>query len=100
MELSVFFKHLEGGVFKLLPLWEEQCNGRDVHLDLYIQDLLDEMVGAQTTFPDLLENGQYVSLLNTIQYMAAHECSHAAWKRKVLKMMRTLNEMGGRCHDV
>lgn len=100
MSLAVFFEQLEGGVFKLLPLWEDQMNGLDVHLDIYICDLIDEMIGAQQTFPELSTNGQYLSMVNTLQYMATHECTHAAWKRRVLKIMGMLNEMGGRCHNV
>lgn len=100
MNLAVFFERLEGGVFKLLPLWEDQANGIDVHLDIYIRDLIDEMIGAQQTFPELSTNGQYVSIVNILQYMATHECTHASWKRRVFKMLEMLNEMGGRCRDV
>lgn len=100
MELVAYLEQLEGGVFKLLPLWEDQNNGQDVHLDLYIQDLLDEMIGAQETFPSLAGNGHYIKVVNTVQYMAKHECSRSAWKRRVFGMMNTLNRMRGYCRDV
>ena len=75
-------------------------DGSDVHLDLYIRDLIDEMVGAEVTFPELADYGKYISIINILQYMAAHKCSHQAWKRRVLKMMGMLNEMGRQSHHV
>lgn len=95
MKVTTFLKHMEGGIFKLLPLYEEQQEGHDVHLDVYMDDLWDELIGAQDLFPELAENGEYISILNTVQFLRTHECEHQIWKRRVLKMVHTLNNMGG-----
>lgn len=96
MKLTSFYKHMEGGIFKLLPLYEEQQEGLDVHLDVYMRDLWDELVGAQALFPELEESGEYISILNTVQFLMTNECDHDTWKRRILKMVRMLNELGVR----
>lgn len=98
MRITSFYKHMEGGIFKLLPLYEEQQEGLDVHLDVYMQDLWDELIGAQALFPELAENGEYISILNTVHFLMANECDFDTWRRRVLKMVRTLNELGGARH--
>lgn len=98
MKLSTFYKHMEGGIFKLLPLYEEQQEGQDVHLDVYMADLWDELVGAQALFPELEEDADYVGILNTVQFLMNNECDHDIWKRRILKMVKTLNELRGYRH--
>lgn len=98
MKITSFYKHMEGGIFKLLPLYEEQQEGRDVHLDTYMADLWDELVGAQALFPELEENGDYIGILNTVQFLMTNECDLETWKRRVLRMVKTLNELRGYRH--
>lgn len=96
MKLTTFYKHMEGGIFKLLPLYEEQQEGQDVHLDVYMADLWDELIGAQALFPELADDVDYITILNTVRFLMDNECELDVWKRRVLKMVRMLNEMGVR----
>ena len=98
MELSAYLQMMEGGIYKILPLWEEQQSGGNVHLDVYIPTLVDELIGAQRSFPELGRDPSYIAIINTVQYMIDHEMTHAECRRKVFRMLRLLNQMEGDAH--
>lgn len=98
MKINAYYKQMEGAVFKLLPLYEEQQEGHDVHLDVYIYDLYEDLVGAQELFPELAESGEYISILQNVKYLMSHDCDLATWKRRVMNSVKTFNELRGVHH--
>ena len=97
MNKEVYFKRMKGGIFKLLPLREEEKSGENVYLDVYIQSLLEELTGAAEFFPELKESQDYLGIITTISYMAMakEEMSFSSWRRKVFNMLTLLDRMGG-----
>ena len=94
-----FLNSLTGKIYKLIPMRDDAESGVEVFLDKYLDSLLIELMGAMDTFPDLSRDNQYLSIVNTAQYMAHHEISHAVWRRESFKMLnmldRVLSKFGG-----
>jgi len=88
-----FLSSLTGKIYKLIPMREDKDTGVEVFLDKYLDSLIIELVGAMDTFPDLGNDEQYISIVNTAQYMAHHEISVASWRRESFKMLNTLDRI-------
>ena len=91
--LFVFIRGLTGRIFKILPLKEEMDSGNDVHLNEYISSLVRDASGALETFPQLKEMEEYITVVNTLQYISLNEIDHAVCKQEVFKMLRILNQI-------
>lgn len=90
MMLYVFVHSLIGKIYKILPLKEEADRGQDVHLHEYLCSLLRDLAGACDTFPELEMSPEYITILNTIQYLSSNEFGHKACKQEVFKMIELL----------
>lgn len=94
-----FLVSLTGKIYKLIPMRDDKESGVEVFLDKYLDSLLIELMGAMETYPDLKTDEQYISIVNTAQYMAHHEIGHSVWRRESFKMLNTLdrvrNKFGG-----
>lgn len=88
-----FLASLTGKIYKLIPMREDKELGVEVFLDKYIDSLLIELMGAMDTFPDLSNDEQYISIVNTAQYMAHHEVDSASWRRESFKMLNMLDRI-------
>lgn len=95
MQLATYLKSMEGSLFKILPLWEETHLRDDTHLNVYISMLLDEMAGAQSTFPVLQNDASYIAIINILQFMKAAELDHTDCRRKVFRMLTLLQYVNG-----
>lgn len=97
MTKDIFLKRIKGGIFKLLPLWEEEQAGVDVHLDVYIEDLIDELMSASEIFPELKIEPNYMHIMLTLTRMstAKDELSFSSWRRKTFKMLSMIDQMRG-----
>ncbi len=97
MTTDVFLRKIKGGIFKLLPLWEEEQTGADVHLDVYIEDLIDELTSASEIFPEFKDsqNYMYIMLILTRMATAKDELSFSSWRRKTFKMLSLIDQMRG-----
>lgn len=92
-----YLKRIKGGIFKLLPLWEEEQSGVDVHLDVYIESLLDEITAAAEIYPELKDSQNYTRIILMLTRMstAKDELSFSSWRRKTFKMLSLIDQMRG-----
>lgn len=91
-----FLSSLTGKIYKLIPMRDDAESGAEVFLDKYLDSLLIELMGAMDTYPDLSSDNQYISIVNTAQYMAHHEISHSVWRRESFKMLNALDRLRSR----
>ena len=73
--------------------------GIDSHTQEYINSLKKEIIGSCETFKDLKKNVDYISIVNTMQYMSRYKISIKECKSEVFKMLSKLehieNQIGG-----
>ena len=98
MRVEIYLNNIKGGVYKILPLWEEEHDGADVHLDIYLSMLVDEMTGALSTFPILQEDPQYLEVVSHIHAMRSDNMDQTTCKRKVFHMLSCLEKSEARYH--
>ena len=89
--LYVFIRGLTGRIFKMLPLREESDTGTQVYLTEYMDSLARDVIGAMTTFPELSEFPEYITVVNTIQYLNTNESDSSVFRKEVFHMLTVLN---------
>lgn len=87
LSLSTFFEFITGKIFKILPLREDENES----IYEYLDSLRIEMTGAIETFPELHDNYEFMTLVNTINYLIGNEFDISTCKREVFKMLKTVN---------
>ena len=90
--LKAYLQSLTGRIFKILPMREQQEQGDNLYLDLYLESLSLEMHGACETFPCLRACPDYIMLLNTVNGLCA-DTSLPFLKREVFKMLSAIDEI-------
>lgn len=91
--MNEFLEHLVGSVFKILPLKEDTDSGIDVGLKDYIDSVVIQLVGGCMTYPELNDNQQYISVVNTVNYMNKNDFTHKQCRREVFKCIKILQEL-------
>lgn len=103
MSPITYLTSLTAKIYKLIPMRDDEESGKGVFLDKYIDSLIIEVMGALETYPELRENDKYISIVNTMQYIAHNYTEHSVWRRESFKMLRTLEKlrssMGGDGYD-
>lgn len=89
MSLSSYRKLLVGKLYKILPLWELRSSDgiSSESYWKYLNSLIKEIIGALDTYPELCEDGGYISVVNTLNYMKSHEVTHEECRSEVFKMI-------------
>ena len=90
--LKAYLQSLTGRIFKILPMREQQEQGDNLYLDLYLESLSLEMHGACETFPCLRACPDYIMLLNTVNGLCA-DTPLPFLKREVFKMLSAIGEI-------
>ena len=90
--LKAYLQSLTGRIFKILPMREQQEQGDNLYLDLYLESLSLEMHGACETFPCLRACPDYIMLLNTVNGLCA-DTPLPFLKREVFKMLSAIDEI-------
>lgn len=92
MRYEAYIRRLIDRVFKLLPMREQVDQGVNLFLDTYIADLADETTGAYVTFPELFETPDFVSAVNSLNYLRYHweEMPFSTYRSVVLKMTNNI----------
>ena len=93
MSLTLFLNSLTGKIFKILPLKEKYNDGYAVHLEDYLDSLLIEILGACDTFLELSKSPDYLTIINTMQYISQNDVSVRVCKREVFKMIELVNKI-------
>ncbi|MFA6728938.1 MAG: hypothetical protein WCS17_12115 [Prevotella sp.] len=93
MSLTLFLNSLTGKIFKILPLKEKNDDGYAVHLEDYLESLLIEIIGACGTFSDLGSSVEFLTVINTMQYISQNDVSVKVCKREVFKMIDLVNKI-------
>lgn len=90
--LKAYLQSLTGRIFKILPMREQQEQGDNLYLDLYLESLSLEMHGACETFTCLRACPDYIMLLNTVNGLCA-DTPLPFLKREVFKMLSAIDEI-------
>ena len=90
--LKAYLQSLTGRIFKILPMREQQEQGDNLYLDLYLESLSLEMHGACETFPCLRACPNDIMLMNTVNGLCA-DTPLPFLKREVFKMLSAIDEI-------
>lgn len=83
MNILCFLDSLINKIFKILPL-KEQNND---FLFSYLNSLQIELIGALITFPKLKNSSNYLSIINTVNFLGDNTFSSQQCKREVFKII-------------
>lgn len=84
-----YFQYMIGKIYKILPMKEEGCKT----LTTYLESLKVEMIGSYGLYRQLIEEPQFMSALNIIEYLIDNECDIATCKREVFKAIRHIENI-------
>ena len=84
-----YFEYMIGKIYKILPMKEEGCKT----LTTYLESLKVEMIGSYSLYRQLIEEPQFMSALNIIEYLIDHEVETAVCKREVFKAIRHIESV-------
>lgn len=84
-----YFKFLINKTYKILPLKEENSET----LQSYLDSFLSELIGNKGLISFLVDEPRFITVLNTLEYLASEEYSVAKCKREVFKCIKILEEI-------
>lgn len=84
-----YFKYMIGKIYKILPMKEEGCKT----LTTYLESLRVEMIGSYKLYRQLIEEPQFMSALNIIEYLIDGEYDATVCKREVFKAIRNIESI-------
>lgn len=84
-----YFNFLINKTYKILPMKEE--NSRT--LKLYLESYLRELVGNQELVHVLVNEPQFITVLNTIQFLISEEYTVDVCRKEVFKCIRILEQI-------
>ena len=88
-----FLLALQGDVFRLLPMKEEEINGDDNYVQEYLHSLIVNIEGAAEAYPILGKEKTYLYIINNLRYLAKDKADFNEWRRIVLYATRTINNL-------
>lgn len=89
--MSVYLVHVVNGIFKILPLKEEESST----LKEYIESLQRELFGLNL----LHEDSRLMKVISTLEYLANEEYTHAVCKKEVFKCIHIIQGMCDQYRD-
>jgi len=84
-----YFEFLINKTYKILPLKEEDSTT----LQSYLESYLRELVGNKDLVDILVDEPQFITVLNTLQYLISEKYSVAICKKEVFKCIRILDSI-------
>ena len=84
-----YFEFLINKTYKILPLKE----GNSDTLKLYLESYLRELIGNKDLVSLLVNEPNFITVLNTMQFLISEEYSDKVCKREVFKCIRILEEI-------
>mgnify|MGYP003456277449 FL=1 len=83
MNILCFLDTLTNKTIKILPLKEQN----NYFLFSYLNSLQIELIGALITFPKLKNSSNYLSIINTVNFLDDNTFSNQQCKREVFKII-------------
>lgn len=87
-----YFKYMIGKIYKILPMKEEGCKT----LTTYLESLKIEMMGSYNLYRQLIEEPQFMSALNIIEYLIDNDVSNDVCKREVFKAIKHIESINNK----
>ena len=84
-----YFHFLINKTYKILPMKEEGSKT----LKAYLESFLRELVGNQNLVHTLTNEPQFITVLNTIQYLISEEYTTEVCRKEVFKCIRILEHI-------
>jgi len=84
-----YFEFLINKTYKILPMKEENCKT----LKSYLESYLRELIGNKELVTLLVNEPQFITVLNTIQYLISEEYSVEVCKKEVFKCIHLLENI-------
>lgn len=84
-----YFNFLINKTYKILPLKEENSDT----LKSYLESFLKELIGNKELVSCLVNEPQFITVLNTMEYLAHGEYSVAECKKEVFKCINILQKI-------
>ena len=84
-----YFEFLINKTYKILPLKEEKSKT----LKSYLESLLRELLGNKELVTILVGEPQFITVLNTMQFLISEEYTVKVCKKEVFKCIRILEEI-------
>lgn len=84
-----YFNFLINKTYKILPMKEEGSKT----LKAYLESFLRELVGNQKLVSTLVNEPQFITVLNTIQYLISEEYTIDVCRKEVFKCIRILEHI-------
>lgn len=84
-----YFQYMIGKIYKILPMKEEGCKT----LTVYLESLKVEMIGSYGLYRQLIEEPQFMSALNIVEYLIDNDCDTVTCKREVFKAIRCIESV-------
>lgn len=93
-----YFKFLINKTYKILPMKEENSNT----LKSYLESYQRELIGNQILLKELINEPQFISVLNTIQFLISEEYSLDICRKEVFKCIHILKKINDKyfCEEV
>lgn len=84
-----YFEYMIGKIYRILPMKEEGCET----LASYLESLKVQMIGSYSLYRQLIEEPQFMSALNIIEYLIDNEYDVKTCKREVFKAIRLIESV-------
>lgn len=84
-----YFNFLINKTYKILPLKEENSST----LQSYLESLLRELIGNMELIRILINEPQFITVLNTLQYLISEDYSAKTCKKEVFKCIKILGKI-------
>ncbi len=84
-----YFKFLINKTYKILPLKEKNSET----LKSYLESFLRELIGNKDLVPFLVNEPKFITVLNTMQYLASEEYTVKECRSEVFKCINILKDI-------
>lgn len=86
---SNYLEYLIGRVYKILCLQEE----KDKNLYKYISSLQRELVGNLNLIENIINDGDFLCLLNKIEYLTQYHSEHKIVKKEIFECISLIKKL-------
>ena len=92
-DLTNFLLRFRNDVFKLLPMKEDELNGKNNHLFEYLDSLVVNAKGSTITYPELSMQKKFLYVINDLSFLLSNEASFEKWRKIILDSTGSINKL-------